>query len=404
MRPNSDSDLGWGVQRYRLLKRLRKLEGLGLAQEAEPGKWTLSAGIDDTLKALGERGDIIKTMHRALAEQGLERGMEGYAIHRSYRQNQVAVGRVIAKGLGTDEMSDKVHLVVDGIDGRVHYAEMAVTQAEGVKIGAIVEVGRAIASPRQVDRTIAEFAARRHGEYEPVAHRFAVEKMDPTLSDAAAFVQTHVRRLEALKRAGIVTCSSEYGWQIPPDFLQRAQEFDSTRSQQLGVRVLSGIDLEPQVHAKGATWLDRQLVAREPAPIVDAGFGHEALNALTRRRQWLVDEGLALKDGDRVQYRGSLLATLSRNELAGRGQELAQSEGGRFRMAQDGDRIYGRYKRAVELVSGKYALIEAQGREFILVPWRPVIEPELGCNVAGIVHGDGISWELGRSRALGIGL
>ena len=74
-------------------------------------------------------------MHRTLAEQRLERGTGDYAIHRYYDQDQVVIGRVIGKGLATDEMSDRVHVVVDGIDGRVHYAEMAGAQAESVKIG-----------------------------------------------------------------------------------------------------------------------------------------------------------------------------------------------------------------------------------------------------------------------------
>ena len=138
-------------------------------------------------------------------------------------QDQVAVGRVIGKGLATDEMSERVHLVVDGIDGRVHYAEMAGAQAEGVKIGAVVEIGRAVAKPRQVDRTIAELAASRHGMYEPQVIRLQLEKLDRIPGgDPAAFVQSHVRRLEALRRAGIVTRLTEYAWDIPQDFLQRA--------------------------------------------------------------------------------------------------------------------------------------------------------------------------------------
>ena len=208
----------------------------------------------------------------------------------------------------------------------------------------------------------------------------------------------------ALRRNGIVTRLSEHSWNIPRDFLQRALDYDAGRSQQLGVRVLCNIDLETQISAKATTWLDRQLVTRDSTPIHDTGFGHEALNALTRRRQWLVDEGLAWKDGDQVRYRGNLLATLSRQELAEKGEALARSEGSSFRMAEDGKRISGRYSRALELVSGKYALIETPGREFTLVPWRPVIEHELGRNITGIMHGDGISWELGRSRTLGIGL
>lgn len=103
------------------------------------------------------------------------------------------------------------------------------------------------------------------------------------------------------------------------------------------MRTLCGVDLETQVSANGATWLDRQLVTRDPAPILDAGFGHDALEALSRRRQWLIDEGLAWKNGDQVQFRDNLLATLSQRELAERGEKLARSEGGSFRMAEDGD-------------------------------------------------------------------
>jgi type IV secretory pathway VirD2 relaxase len=405
MRPSEDMASGHDPQRYRLLKRLTKLEGLGLAQESEPGRWILYADIDDTLKELGERGDIIKTMHRTLADRGLERGMERYVVHREYDHSRVAIGRVIGKGLAADEMSDRVHLVVDAIDGRVHYAEMAGAQAEGVRIGAIVDIGRAVARTRESDRTIAELAARRHGVYEPVVHKFAVEKMAPIPGgDPAAFVQSHVRRLEALRRSGVVTRLSEDVWEIPPDFSQRAQDYDTRRSRQLGLRTLCSVDLETQVSANGATWLDRQLVTRDPAPIQDAGFGHDALDALSRRRQWLIEEGLAWKHGDQVQFRGNLLTTLSQRELAERGEELARREGGSFRMAEDGDRIKGRYRGAIELVSGKYALIEAPGREFTLVPWRPVIEHDLGHSVSGIMHGDGISWELGRNISLGMGL
>ena len=57
----------------------------------------------------------------------------------------------------------------------------------------------------------------------------------------------------------------------------------------------------------------------------------------------------------------------------------------------------------MQLASGKYALIE-NAREFTLVPWRPVIERELGREVAGLVRGNEISWEFGRKRSLGISM
>ncbi|MGH6803371.1 MAG: DUF3363 domain-containing protein, partial [Methyloceanibacter sp.] len=46
--------------------RLQHLRRLGLAEEVSPGLWHLSAETDATLRRMGERDDIIKTMHRAL--------------------------------------------------------------------------------------------------------------------------------------------------------------------------------------------------------------------------------------------------------------------------------------------------------------------------------------------------
>ena len=80
---------------------------------------------------------------------------------------------------------------------------------------------------------------------------------------------------------------------------------------------------------------------------------------------------------------------------------MAKSDGRYFRMPGNGERVSGRYKGAVELVSGKYAMIETSGLGFALVPWRPVIEHELGRNISGIMHGDNISWEPGAQPRLG---
>jgi type IV secretory pathway VirD2 relaxase len=46
--------------------RLRKLETLGLADQVGPGQWAISENAETTLRQLGERGDIIKRIHRGL--------------------------------------------------------------------------------------------------------------------------------------------------------------------------------------------------------------------------------------------------------------------------------------------------------------------------------------------------
>ncbi len=51
--------------------RLQKLKRLGLADEAAPGQWRLARELEPTPRRMGERGHIIKAMHRDLAEKGI---------------------------------------------------------------------------------------------------------------------------------------------------------------------------------------------------------------------------------------------------------------------------------------------------------------------------------------------
>src|SRR5437870_13595394 len=69
-RPNAGVE---ALQRRNLLiGRLEVLAGMGLAREQGSRLWELSPKAEATLRALGERGDIIKTMHRALRGQPRE--------------------------------------------------------------------------------------------------------------------------------------------------------------------------------------------------------------------------------------------------------------------------------------------------------------------------------------------
>ena len=63
----------------------------------------------------------------------------------------------------------------------------------------------------------------------------------------------------------------------------------------------------------------------------------------------------------------------------------------------DGQRVAGIYRRSVMLASGRYAMLD-DGMGFSLVPWKPVIEPRLGQQIAATVRGSSVSWEIGRQR------
>jgi type IV secretory pathway VirD2 relaxase len=90
-------DLGIDKQ---MVKADRQLECMGLATEVETGKWIVSRKAEPALRELGERGDIIKTMHRALEREGLaeDRHPARYVLHRENATERI-VGRVLDKGL-----------------------------------------------------------------------------------------------------------------------------------------------------------------------------------------------------------------------------------------------------------------------------------------------------------------
>jgi type IV secretory pathway VirD2 relaxase len=384
--------------------RLRTLERYGLAKEAEPGMWVLSERLEPTLRELGERSDIIKTMHRAITERGLARSAEFFVVRGGAAGSETTIGRVIAKGLAGDELTNQQHLVIDGLDGRVHHLEVTESDAEAIGIGNIVAVGSADAAPRRADRTIAELARQNGGIYQPSEH-LAVSRATARgpHHNHEGHVEAHVRRLEALRQAGIVERFDGDHWHIPEDFVDRTSAYDKQVSRQPAVRVLSLLDLDAQVTANAATWLDRELIRDTPSPRVEFGFGQDVGNAIAARRQWLLDEGLMRTHAGQTTYRRDMLAVLARRERDEVGRKLAAERGTSFRTMGDGERVSGTYKESVQLVSGKYALVE-NAREFTLVPWRPVIDKDLGRAVTGVVRGDDISWQFGRAKGLGLGM
>ena len=96
--------------------RLRKLEALGLAKEIGNAQWVMEPEAEATLRALGERGDIIKRMHRALTERGIERGTASYVLAAESLDVPV-IGRLVARGLD-DELHGSAYAIVDGGDGQ----------------------------------------------------------------------------------------------------------------------------------------------------------------------------------------------------------------------------------------------------------------------------------------------
>jgi type IV secretory pathway VirD2 relaxase len=405
LRPDRDTLQSLRQNRALLIQRARKLERMGLATEVETGRWSVSPRAEPALRELGERGDIIKTMHRALDREGLAdaRSIAGYVLHRD-QMTEPIVGRVLDKGLGGDEMGERVRLMIDGVDGRVHHLEIDPARAEDIQRGMIVAAGSGQAGPRASDRNILAIADK-EGIYRPARHlEQAVGTVERLGGDPAAYVRSHVRRLEALRRAGHVERIDADQWRIPADLPERGRAYDLARDRTKGqITVLSPTGLEQQIGHDGATWLDRELASRQRTVLADDGFGRDVTAALDRRRRWLADKGYAADLGDgRVRAPRDLVQRLEARDIERAGSALAAARGREWRPAIAGNEFSGQLVGSTQLSSGRFAMID-DGLGFSLVPWRPALEQHVGRVISGVaMPGGDVNWSLGRSRGLGL--
>ena len=373
-----------------LVGRLQRLEKLGLVERLAPNSWQLSPDFEPLLRAMGERGDIIRLTQRALGGERRE-----LATFGSAGAPGSVTGRLVSKGIA-DPMNDRGFLVVDGIDGRAyHITAPPQVDLGGLPIGAVITVSRG-PKLRTADRTIADLAG--DGIYRTAEHLVAVRGDNRPGRDPEAFVEAHVRRLEALRRAGIVERLEEGVWRVPQDLVDRGRAYDTRRSPGVTVEIHSYLPIERQVSAVGATWLDTLLV-RPAGDVESIGFGRAVRAALVEREDYLVSERLAERRNQRVILARNLLATLRSRELESAAAKIQAETGLSYRAAVDGDRVSGVYRRSVVLASARFAMLD-DGMGFSLVPWRPVIDRRIGQVITAVTRGDHVSWDL--SQRLGV--
>ena len=312
--PDSDPEL-----RRLIVGRVTKLERLGLAEQVEPGCWTLKPRLEETLRDLSIRGDIIKTMHLMMSGGRREPDVSCFALHGDNPGDPV-LGRLIARGLH-DELKGSAYAIVEGIDGRTHHLQFADLElTSDAAPGAIVEA--------------------------------------------------------------------------------RAYE-DANGRKRLSLAVRSDLTLQQQTTAPGATWLDRQLLAREPVG-TGGGFGVEVRDAMHRRVEHLAGEGLARRQGLRVIFARDLIDTLRRRELIDAAGKIAADSRLVYRPSKEGEHVAGIYRQRITLSSGRFAVID-DGLGFQLVPWRPALEQQLGRQISGVMLPNGaVDWSFGRKRGLGL--
>lgn len=375
--------------------RLQKLGALGLADEVAPGQWRLPKDLRAALTQMGERGDIIRTMQRELTARSRAAAPADRVVHDvGAPLAEPLIGRIVTRGLA-DEFADRHFLIVDGVDGRIHYVGIGKGDAvEPLPENSIVRILPVARGVREVDRTIAAIAANSGGSYDEAAHL----RHEPGAS--AAYIETHVRRLEAMRRHGSFAERADDGsWTIAADHLDRAASYEArvARDRPVAVEILSPVSIDKLVRAEAVTWLDREASGGVRTAARDKGFGREVRTAMALRQQWLIDEELADPAGEGIAYRKGALAALQRRELLRLARRLASELGKEFAESANGEWVEGKLTRRIDAAGGRYGLVE-KAKEFTLVPWKPVLDRHVGKDVAGIVRERGVNWTIGRGR------
>ncbi|MER9002573.1 DUF3363 domain-containing protein [Mesorhizobium sp. M0862] len=139
LRPEATGPADPEIRRL-MIGRVQHLEKMGLATPAGHGEWMVGLEAERSLRDLGMRGDIIKTMHRAFAERGQDRGVADFAIDAGMKTAPL-IGRLVDKGLH-NELTGEAYAVIDGTDGRAHHVRFRGIEAfeHAPPVGGIVEV------------------------------------------------------------------------------------------------------------------------------------------------------------------------------------------------------------------------------------------------------------------------
>ena len=304
-----------------LIGRSMKLEGMGLATPHGPARWSFVPEFEETLRDLSIRGDIIKTMHRAMSRGPSAPDVSRFAIDASDDAENPVLGRLVARGLH-DELRGNAYAIVDGVDGRTHYLTFDTLElTSDANTGAVVELRN---------------------------------------------------------------------WENDKGYVNRT----------LSVR--SDLSLAQQVGSRGATWLDRQLIAADRGNLSEGGFGGEVSKAMDARTETLVEAGLAKRKGQQIIFARNLLDTLKARDLDAAIDRISQDTGLTHRPTDTGNYVAGTYTKRLTLASGRFAMI-SDGVGFELVPWRPALEQKLGLQVSGtMMPGRGVDWSFGKDRGLGL--
>ena len=339
-------------QRSLQLSRLKHLEGLKLATREGAIHWRIADGWQDKLRELGRRGDIIRSLSRAAGRDASE---EAAAFDPASETQKPVLGRVISDGPG-DELRDTRFLAVEGADGRLWHVPVAGHMPGTLPPrGAIIELASSKGRAKPSDRTIAAIAAAHGGRYSDAIHA------EDDSASSASYREAHKRRLEALRRKGLVERLPDGSFAIPDDYLDRVGKLEAGTAK---VTVKSWVSLEAQIEARAPTWIDSAKAdGRGP-------FGRALDTARQQRAAFLAQEGVThLENMNPDQHRRL-------NDAAKAAAAKRIAAGRAYVPTAEGERFEGVYEKPVDLERARGKVMSVKQT------------------------GNGLAWTLGKTRGI----
>lgn len=373
--------------RVDLAARLERLEAWGLAQRQTDG-WRLQPGLAARLRDMAAHEEVVRAVTAVRPER------EPQLILEADRTAPV-IGELVYLGQ-VDEIGDQFLAVVETGAGELRYARFGRQQdlavLAGADPGAIVGFEPNRLAIRPSDVVVARTAASSGGLYSVKIHAEFEPGVDQRLLAA------NVRRLEVMRRMGLVQRSANGEFIVGQDHLSTAMAFEERqiRKAPFVARVASYWSLAEQIEARGPTHLDRVLTGGAGSPAGDGPAARAFEHSLQQRRLFLIEQGWMAPH--EVAPSAQTIRRLAQLELANQASALT-SELGVPVLTYDAHRIAGVYARRIDLSQGRMALILGD-RQAYLVPWRAALEQFAGREVIGQLRGRLISWSLQR----GVGL
>lgn len=270
-----DAALKADAAHYARLGRMQKLERLGLATTAGPAQWTLSPDAESSLRALGDRGDIIKRLHRTMGGRSpSEWVIAGEDVA------QPVIGKLVARGLD-DELKGTAYAIVDGVDGRAHHLRLPDLDATSdAAPGAVVEMRR--------------FTDAGGRERVALAVRSDLGVEAQATAQGATWLD---RRLVA--REATALSAAGFGGEVRTALDRRTEHLvGEGLARRQGQRILFGRDLLDTLRQRELTAAGQRLAAETGLPVRTAVEGEHVAGIYRRRvtlasgRFAMIDDGL----------------------------------------------------------------------------------------------------------------